>query len=132
MRLGEAIKERDCLKERLRTLVSRLRCDREQYVAQDPSYEKLVSGANRLRDLKVAISWTENSSLVGDIPLSAYRHRAVINRELAETFEGVENEKADGFYDLADDDDKIIEKAIWLIDLQVPTFSPDDEPEEEA
>jgi hypothetical protein len=132
MKLGEAIKERDCLEDRFYTLGWRLLSDREKYVAQDPDHEKLVSGANRLRDLKVAISWTEHASLVGDFPLMAYRIRADINRSLAQTFEGIENEKADALYDMADDDEKIIEKAVWLIDLQVPTFSPEEEPEEEA
>ena len=130
MKLGQALQEKFYLEYRLDVLGSRLRDVQGSRDVQDTLSKEIISASNRLRDLEVAISWTEQMARVDDLPLTAYRIRASANSRLAKMHEGINNQTADNFYDLADTDNRLLEKTTWLMDLQIPVFSSDDEPKE--
>lgn len=120
MKLGEAILERDGLEERLRTLEARLATDLAQGRPLSHLQDDLCRTSNLVRDLTIAISWTENQVRLSGIPLSAYRIRINALRRLAFSIEGVNHEKADSFWESAHNEYKVLQAATWLIDLQVP------------
>lgn len=125
MKLGEAILERDGLEERLGVLESRLLHDLEQGRPTTHLQESLQRTANQVRDLGIAITWTENHAKLSGLPLSAYRARIEMLRRLALSVEKVNCEKADAFWESAHNDHKVLHAASWLVDLQVPKI---DEP----
>ena len=119
MKLGEAILERDGLDEHLKTLESRV----EYQYSKDASAD-LQKTANRVRDLSIAISWTESQVALSGLPLSAYRHRIGMLRRLAKALEANDSEKADTLWESAHNDHKVLVAATWLVDLQIPKVDP--------
>jgi len=121
MRLAEAIMERDVLKKRLETLESRLRDDNSLPRHRGQLAEEMRSTALQMRDLNIAIDWTELRNSLHQLPLKAHRHKIETSSYLAEVFEKINPDEADELWRSAADDHKVIEAATWLIDLQVPT-----------
>lgn len=119
MKLGEAILERDGLDERLKALELRV----EYQYSKDASAD-LQKMANRVRDLNIAISWTETQVTLSGLPLSAYRHRIDMLRRLAKALESNDSEKADALWESAHNDHKVLVSATWLVDLQIPKVDP--------
>lgn len=119
MKLGEAILERDGLEERLKTLEIRV----EYQYSKDASAD-LQKTANRVRDLNIAVSWTESQVSLSGLPLSAYRHRIDMLRRLAKALESNDSEKADTLWESAHNDHKVLVAATWLVDLQIPKVDP--------
>lgn len=122
MRLGEAILERDYLKERLELLGSRLTQDSDRGKPLTHLREEIQYTANRWKDLEIAISWTEQQVAIADQVLGAYRTRQKVFHTLAEIIEDTDREKADDFLAAAHTDGKVIATAIWLVDLQAPSI----------
>lgn len=120
MKLGEAILERDLLEERLQLLESRLAHDTEQGRPLAHLQEELQRTANQVRDLEIAVSWTEQQVTLGGLPLAAYRIKSKTLKRVARAIEDSNRERADDLLELANADNKVLQAAIWLIDLQVP------------
>ncbi len=132
MKLGEALLERDNLKQRLDLLEARLRDDHAEGRPLTHLREELQRTANRWRDLQIAIAWTEQQVAISGIPLGAYLIRQEVMQRLADAVKGLDREKEDELLDAAHADNKVFETAIWLIDLQVPGVKvPEDKSEEE-
>ena len=132
MKLGEALLERDNLKQRLDLLEARLRDDHEEGRPLTHLREELQRTANRWRDLQIAIAWTEQQVAISGIPLGAYLIRQEVMQRLADAVKGLDREKEDELLDAVHADSKVFETAIWLIDLQVPGVKvPEDKSEEE-
>lgn len=131
MKLGEAIAEREFLDRSLELLGSRVS---EEYVSKvdlAPLEEEIVSQATRRRDLIVAIQWTEQNYLVEGLSLAAYRVRAETFIELYATLKSLNPQKARQFFLLAQQDELMLKKIVWLVDLQVPTMGTESKSEEE-
>jgi len=120
MKLGEAILERDHLKQRLELLGSRLLQDYEDGRPLTHVREEINEVANRWKDLEVSIDWTAQQVTISDRVLGLYIVRQKILRRLSEIMEPVDGEKADEFLRSAHTDNTVVETAVWLIDLQVP------------
>ncbi len=131
MLLAEAIQERRFLKQLLDTLGSRLRNDNASKRVVEGLVTEIGSTANRLRDLEVAIGWTEQQVSVSGLPLAAYRIRGRSFHRLADTYESVDQELTDKYRRQAHVDESLAEKAVWLVDLQIPPVETIDAPEEE-
>lgn len=115
MKLGEAILERDGLEEQLGVLELRI----GRSYSKD-TYTNLQKISNRVRDLNIAISWTEAQTLLSGLPLSAYYHRIDMLRRIAKALEINDPEKADALWESAHNDYKVLVAATWLVDLQIP------------
>lgn len=123
MKLGEALLERSLLERRLDLLEARLG---HEVVAGRPTthlVDELQRITNLLRDITIAIGWTEQQVLLSDLPLAAYRVRILHLNRLADTIDSVNFEKADKLREAANKDYRIVEAATWLVDLQVPVIS---------
>lgn len=134
MKLGEAILERDHLKSRLELLESRLKHDYDEGRPLTHLREEIQHTANRWRDLEMSVAWTEQQVAIADQVLGAYRTRQKVLRRLAEIIEPVDREKADDLLNAAHTDNKVVQTAIWLVDLQVPSVKepvPNSETEED-
>jgi hypothetical protein len=132
MKLSEAIQERLFLKQQLDVLEARVSDDMGSKDSLVRLCEEIVSTANRLRDLEVAILWTEQQTAVGGLPLAAYRVRGDLFTRLANIHEPVDRKQADQYRRQAHADKSLAEKAVWLVELQAPQVENADEPEEEA
>ena len=122
MKLGEALLERDHLKQRLDLLETRLKDDHAERRPLAHLREEIQRTANRWRDLEIAISWTEQQVAIAGLSLGSYSIRQEVSQRLAEIMEPVEREKADEFLESAHADGKLVETAAWVIDLQVPSI----------
>jgi len=133
VKLGEALLERDHLKQRLDLLEERLRDDNAEGRPLSHLREELQRTANRWRDLEIAIAWTEQQVAISGLPLGAYLIRQEVVQRLSNIMKGVDREKEDELLESIQSDTKIFEAAIWLIDLQVPGIktAPEDKSEEE-
>ena len=133
MKLGEALVERDHLKQRLDLLEARLRDDHGQARPGTHLRQELQLTANRWRDLEVAIAWTEQRVAVLGLPLGTYRIRQEVMQRLANIVKGLDPEKEDELLEAVHADNKVFQSAVWLIDLQVPVVqeSEDKDKEEE-
>jgi hypothetical protein len=131
--LGEAILERDHLKRRLDLLEARLRDEHGKGGPLSHLREEIQRTANRWRDLKIAISWTEQQMAIDGLSLGSYRIRQEVLQRVAEIMEPADREKADELLEAAYADGKLIETAAWVIDLQVPSLKavPEENPETE-
>ena len=132
MLLGEAIQESSFLERHLRVLGSRLGDEKESKHLPEALSEEIISTANRLRDLQVSIAWTEQQASVGGLPLAAYRVRGKIFLKLAEIFEISNYKESEKYRRLAEQDTSLAEKAVLLVDLQIPRIENKDEPKEET
>jgi hypothetical protein len=121
VKLGEAILERDGLEERLEVLEARVLRDNPQGRPSSQLLDELQHTANRVRDLNIAISWTENQNRLSDLPVVGYRIRIEMLKRLAKVLEEADPSKADELWASAHNNHKVVEAATWLIDLQVPT-----------
>lgn len=133
MKLGEALLERDNLKQRLQLLEARLRDDHAEGRPLIHLREELQRTANRWRDLEIAIAWTKQQVAIAGLPLGAYALRREVIQRLADIMKEVDREKEDELLEAAHTDDKVFQAAIWLVDLQVPGVNkaPEDTPQEE-
>jgi len=133
VKLGEALLERDHLKQRLDLLEARLRDDHAKGRPLAHLREELQRTANRWRDLEIAIAWTEQQVAISGLPLGAYLIRQEAVQRLSAIMKGVDREKEDELLESAHADTKVFEAAIWLIDLQVPGIktAPEDKSQEE-
>jgi hypothetical protein len=122
LKLGEAILEKEHLKQHLDLLEARLRDDHEKGSPLAHLREELQRTANRWRDLQIAISWTEQQVAIGGLSLGSYYIRRRVLEVLGKIMEPVDREKADEYLDAAYEDNKLIEAAIWFVDLQVPSI----------
>lgn len=120
MKLGEALLERDLLNERLELLERRLSDDLKQGKPTAHLQEELQRTANQGRDIAISIDWTEQNSLLSSLPLGAYRIRARHFENLAAALEEANREKADEYWESANKDRRLVNAAIWLIDLKIP------------
>ena len=132
MLLGEAIQETLSLERLLTVLGSRLTSSNDSKQGLEPLREEIVSTANRLRDLTVAIGWTEQNVSVSGLPLAAYRTRGSIFLKLSEIFESTDSKESDKYRLQANQDMNLADKAIWFVDLQNPLAEKGEEPEEET
>ncbi len=131
MLLAEAIQERRFLKQLLGVLSSRVSNDNASKRVVEGLVTEIASTANRLRDLEVAIGWTEQQASISGLPLAAYRIRGCSFNSLADVYESVDAELSDKYRRQAHVDESLAEKVVWLIDLQVPPVETTDAPEEE-
>ncbi len=132
MKLGEALLERDNLEQRLERLEARLRDDHDEGRPLAHLREELQRTANRWRDLRIAITWTQQQVAVGGLPLGTYLIRQEVMQRLANIMQGVDREQEDALLESVHEDSKVFETAIWLIDLQVPSIkAPEDKSKEE-
>jgi len=127
MKLGEAMLEREHLKQQLDLLGSRLLQDHEGGRPLTHIREKIQYTANRWRDLEIAIDWTEQQVAIADRSLGSYIVRQKILGRLSEIMEPVDREKADQLLEASHADNKVIETAVWLVDLQVPGIKASEE-----
>lgn len=82
----------------------------------------------------MSVAWTEQQVAIADQVLGAYRTRQKVLQRLAEIIEPVDREKADDLLNAAHTDNKVVQTAIWLVDLQVPSVKepvPNSETEED-
>lgn len=120
MKLAEAYLEKSNLERQVELLKSRLLNDSKVGLDTRALVEEVQRKANLLRDIMIAIDWTEQHSQVSGLPLGAYRRRVESLEKLAGTLENVSRERADLYYNSAHTDRRFIENAIWVIDLQLP------------
>jgi len=120
MKLAEALMEREALEQRLETLESRLKDDSTPTRHKRPMLEEIRSVATQVRDLNIAIDWTESLNSLLQLPISGHRHKIRTNFNLARIFEKTDPDEADDLWRSAVDDSKVVEAATWLVDLQVP------------
>lgn len=120
MKLGEAILERDSLEQRLELLESRLSAQEERVGSLRHLVEEIQQTANQVRDLNIAIDWTESTNSLLNLPISGHRRKIESHFRLAKVFEAAETERADELWRSAVNDQKIVTAATWLIDLQIP------------
>ncbi len=130
MKLAEAILERDALNQRLELLGLRLREDMEKGGVVSRLLEDLQHTANRLRDLDVAISWTKHQVAIVGINLTAYEIRQKNFARLASIMEKIDREKADNLVEASQNDNRVLQNAYWIADLQVPVM--EEAPETES
>ncbi len=114
--------EQDALNQRLELLGTRLRDDREKGGVLPRLLEDLQHTANRLRDLDVAISWTKHQVAIAGINLASYEIRKNNFRRLAEIMEKIDGEKADKLIEASQNDNRVLQNAYWIADLQVPAM----------
>ena len=133
MRLGEALLERDHLKQLLDLLEARVRDEHREGRPLTHLREELQRTANRWRDLEIAIAWTKQQVAISGLPLGAYLLRREVLQRLAVIMEGIDREKETELLEAAHADNKVFQTAAWLIDLQVPVIktAPEDKPDEE-
>ena len=133
MRLAEARLERDALNTRLETLEARLRRDDTLARRKTQLLEEIDSAASQIRDLSIAIDYTEINNNLLQLPISGHRHKIEANLLLSRVFEITDPDKADELWRSAIDDLKVVEAATWLIDLQIPGLNKkiDETPKEE-
>ena len=131
MLLAEAMQESSFLKRFLRVLEARVLDEQGSKGSQDQLGEELVATSNRLRDLEVAIAWTQHQAQVSDLPLAAYDIRGDLLDKLADAHEGMDRKAADRFRRQAHTDRSLAVKATWFVDLQIPPVGGLDESEEE-
>ena len=122
MKLGEALLERDHLKQLLDLLEARVRDDHHEGCPLTHLREELQRTANRWRDLEIAIAWTEQQVAISGLPLGAYLIRQKVIQRLSDIMKGIDREKEDELLEAAHADNKVFKAAIWLIDLQVPSI----------
>ena len=131
MRLQEAILDRDRLNQSLELLQSRVNDDHRGGRVRPQELENIVQISNRLKDLDVAISWTKQRMVIAGLTLKAYQIRRDSFKRLAEIIETIDSSKADLFLESAHADNKVLENAYWLIDLQFPGVDQENPKEEE-
>lgn len=130
MKLGEAILERDGLERRLELLESRVASYAKTTLGANPLLDEIKRTANSVRDLDIAIAWTEHQASLSGLPLAAYRTRITSLKRLAKTMEiALDHQGADDCWQTAHHDHKVIQAAVWLVDLQIPPVPTEDEPE---
>lgn len=127
MKLGEALLERDHLKQLLMLLESHLREDNEQGRPLTHIKEELHRIANRWRDLEIAISWTQQQVAIAGLPLGAYVVRKKVLQRLADILKDIDREKEKQLLDAVYADSKVYQTAVWLIDLQIPAITKEEE-----
>jgi len=130
VKLGEALLERDHLKQLLDLLEARVRDDHAEGRPLTHLREELQRTANRWRDLEIAIAWTKQQVAISGLPLGAYMLRKEVLQRLAVIMQGVDREKESELLEAAHADDKVFQTAAWLIDLQVPGIKT--EPEDKS
>ena len=123
MRLGEAILERDKNIQRLELLEARVREDYEAGRALSHLREEIQRTANRWRDLEISIAWTKQQVAIAGLSLGSYIIRQNVLQRLSDIMEHVDREKADEFLEAAHADACVVETAVWLVDLQVPSIT---------
>ena len=123
MKLGAAILERDKNKQRLELLETRVREDYEAGRPLPHLREEIQRTANRWRDLEISIAWTKQQVAIRGLSLGSYIIRQEVLQRLADIIEPVDREKADEFLEAAHADTTVVETAIWLVDLQVPSIA---------
>jgi len=120
VRLGEALLERSYLEGSLERLQSRLARDYTEGRPTAHTCAEIDRTAKLLRDLNIAISWTEQQVSLSGLPLGAYRIKSQTALFLANSLESSQTEKADHYWELSHKDRRVLEAAVWLVDLQVP------------
>lgn len=115
--------ERTILEQRLELLGERLAREAQDGRPTSHVVDELQRITNLLRDITIAIEWTEQQTLLSGLPLGAYKVRILHLNSLAKTIEPVNFEKADKLREAAASDFRIVEAAKWLVDLQVPVVS---------
>lgn len=128
MKLSEAYLEKSHLEKQIELLKQRIREDHLLGRGTAHTQEDLLRKANLLRDITIAIAWTEQSSSLSGLPLGAYKVRTESLKMLAEIFEPVNREKADAFLNAAHTDEKFVAAAFSLIELQVPKIEAKEDP----
>lgn len=123
MKLGEAILTRDGLQARLELLRSRMLEDHFKGLEIYHLQESLQGLENKIRDLGIAISWTEHQVALSDLPLSAYRIRIEVLEDSSKFWEKINRERADALWESAQNDRKVLAAATWVVDLQVPKIA---------
>ena len=73
-----------------------------------------------MRDLSIAIDWTESNNSLYQLSISGHRHKIQANFYLAKVFEKIDPDKADELWHSAMEDFKVIKAATWIVDLQIP------------
>lgn len=121
MKLAEALLEKETLEKRCALLKSRLLRDQKEGRPTSHTQAELQRTANQARAMAIAVAWTEQTSTLAEIPLGAYRIRIASLLELAQTFEDVNREKADEFWQSAQQDIRVVHAATWLVDLKIPS-----------
>ncbi len=120
MLLAEAMQESSFLKRFLRVLEARVLDEQGSKGSQDQLGEELVATSNRLRDLEVAIAWTQQQAQVSYLPLAAYDIRVEFLDKSADAHEGMDRKAADRFCRQSHTDRSWAVKATWFVDLQIP------------
>jgi len=123
MRLGEALLERSFLEEQLNRLKSRLAHEVEAGRPTSHLLDEMQRIAGFVRDMEIAINWTEQQVALSGVPLAAYKSRVKHLLGLADAMELANTERADKLRDAAHKDNRVFEAALWLVDLQVPVSS---------
>lgn len=120
MKLAEAILEKERLDNKVELLKSRIEDDILHGRGTSHIQEELQRTVNQARDMTIAISWTEQNTSLSGIPLGAYRVRTDYSTYLAKSFEKINKDKADAYWESAYYDMKIINATTWLVELKVP------------
>lgn len=123
MKLGEALLEYRFQEAHLKRLNARLAREVELGGPTSRLIEEMQRIANFMRDMEIAINWTEQQTSLSGVPLAAYKVRVKHLLELADALEIANTEKADKLRESAHKDNRVFEAALWLVDLQVPVVS---------
>lgn len=126
MKLAEAIIERRELLTRLARLEQQLQADELAGARLHALIQEIKTTCERIRDLSIAIDWTEAQNSLAGLPVQAHRHKININQRLSRTLERVDPEQSTQLWRAAVDDSKVVEAATWLLDLQVPATKSDE------
>jgi hypothetical protein len=123
LKLGEALLEYNFLETQLDLLRARLA--REVDVGGPTTHllEEMQRISGLVRDMEIAMSWTEQQVALAGVPLAAYKVRVKHLLDLADAFEMANAERADKLREAAHKDNRVFEAALWLVDLQVPVVS---------
>ena len=126
MKLGEARQRLAALEEALDRLEARLAHDVGEGLPVTPVVQELVLTTQKMRDLRIAISWSESICKIADESLSSYIVKRDSLRRLAETLDKPKHSdlraRADELFTSAQSLQQVITMAEWEVDLQVPAF----------
>ena len=120
MKLAEALLERDELERELNLLQSRISGDLQGDRPTAHLQEEVQRKAIQLRDMSIAIAWTEQKSMFSGLPVGAYRIKVEHLIQLAQIMEKFNRERADFYWTTAHKENKVLENLFWLVDLQIP------------
>jgi len=124
MKLGQAFLVREHLEEVLGALGSRITQEKALALPTDQTFSEYVSALEQLKDVEFAITYTENVSYVGGVPLSFFISRRDAQQRMLDLLKRVDiityKDKIIDLLNAIKADDEVLHVSSWSLDLQMP------------